>query len=232
MNVTMTPQWSPPPPAAPIRRRGPRRMAVLGIILSVVGWGAFVVGFVLMALNMFETVKEGLDPERKLELSVAVPGEGSVDLEPGRYQVVALGDTLTSVSGRSSDAGGLNVHRLPFAEPPVTVTAPDGSAVTLEAPTADRLSHAPGLDAVGIREFDVTTAGSYTLSVAGEAGAVSKVGIGEAESMWEAASSWITSSAVIAIGGILGGIGMTVLIMGVVWSAMSRATAGAFQHFR
>ena len=99
----------------------------LGIVMSVLGWGAFIVGFVLLGMNMFETVQGGLDPEGELAVSVGVPGEGSVTLDPGRYQLVVLGDALTTVSGMSSDAGGLDVNRMPFAEPPVSVLAPNAN---------------------------------------------------------------------------------------------------------
>src|SRR5687768_15852834 len=80
-------------------RRGRRRVMTLGIVMSVLGWGAFVVGFVLLGLNMFETVQDGLDPQSELAVSVGVPGESAMTLEPGRYQVVALGVALTTGSG-------------------------------------------------------------------------------------------------------------------------------------
>ena len=209
----------------PRARRGPRRMMTLGIVMSVLGWGAFIVGFVLLGMNMFETVQGGLDPEGELAVSVGVPGEATMTLDPGRYQVVALGDALTTVSGISSDAGGLDVNRMPFAEPPVSVLAPNGEPIALEPPTVERVTHTPGLDAVGIREFTVTTAGTYVLRVDGQPGAVTKVGVGDAESIWASAKPFLTSSAIIAGGGIVGGLGVTVLIVGIVWRAIGGATS-------
>jgi hypothetical protein len=208
----------------PRARRGPRRLMTLGIVMSVLGWGAFIVGFVLLGMNMFETVEGGLDPEGELAVSVGVPGEGTVTLDAGRYQIVALGDALTTVSGMSSDAGGLDVNRTPFAEPAVSILAPNGEPVGLEPPTVERVTHTPGLDAVGIREFQVITAGTYVLRVDGQPGAVTKVGIDDAESVWESAKPFLTSSAIIAGGGIVGGLGVTVLIIGIVWRAIGGAT--------
>jgi hypothetical protein len=209
----------------PQARRGPRRTMTLGIVMSVLGWSAFIVGFVLLGMNMFETVQDGLDPESELAVSVGVPGEGAMTLEPGRYQVVALGIALTTVSGMSSDAGGLDVNRMPFAEPQVSVVAPNGEPIALEPPTVERVTHTPGLDAVGIREFTVTTAGTYVLRVDGQPGAVTKVGVGDAESIWDSAKPFLTSSAIIAGGGIVGGLGVTVLIIGIVWRAIGGATS-------
>lgn len=209
----------------PRARRGPRRLMTVGIVMSVLGWGAFIVGFVLLGMNMFETVESGLDPEGELAVSVGVPGEGSVTLDPGRYQVVALGNALTTVSGMSSDAGGLDVNRTPFVEPAVSVLAPNGEPIALEQPTVERVTHTPGLDAVGIREFEATTSGTYVVRVAGQPGAVTKVGIGDADSIWESAKPFLTASAIIAGGGVAGGLGVTVLIIGIVWRAIGRATS-------
>jgi hypothetical protein len=205
--------------ASPTRRRG-RGLVRLGIAVLVVGVVAFIGGFVLMGVNAFESVRDGIDPQRDLDLSVGVPGNGTVELDADRYQVVALGDTLVAVSGMSSDAGGYTVSRIPFTEPVVTITGPDGAVVDLEPPGHDRLSSTPGLDAVGIFEFTVPTDGMYAVTVAGEAPAVSSIGIDEADSLWESAKPWITSSAVIAIGGVLMTIGVLVLVGGIVRSTL------------
>lgn len=205
--------------SAPTRRRG-RGLVRLGIGLLVVGVAAFVGGFVLMGVNAFDAVQDGIDPQGDLNVSVGVPGAGTVELDADRYQVVALGDTLVSVSGMSSDAGGYTVTRLPFAEPAVTVTGPDGAVMALESPSIDRLSSTPGLDAVGISEFTAPVDGTYTVTVAGDRGAVSSIGIDEADSLWDAARPWITSSGVIALGGILMTIGVLVLVGGIMRSTL------------
>lgn len=205
--------------AVPARRKG-RGLVRLGIVALVLGVVAFIGGFVLMGVNAFESVKDGIDPAADLDLSVQVPGEGAVELGAGRYQVVALGDTLISVSGRSSDAGGHTLTRLPFAEPAVTVTGADGTVAPLEAPSHERLSSTPGLDAVGISEFTAPSDGMYTVVVSGEPAAVSMIGIDEADSLWDSARPWITSSAVIAIGGVLMTVGALALVGGIVRSVL------------
>jgi hypothetical protein len=225
---------TPPPPSpgptapapvtstAPVRRRGPKVLTVIGLVATVVGWGGFIAGFVFLGANFLDAFEEGLDPASKLDLRVDVPGEGSVDLEPGRYQVVALGPRLTSISGRSSDAGGYDVNRLPFAEPPFDVRDSEGNGVDLRPPGIDRVTHGPGLDAVGLYEFTVPTAGRYTLDVSGERGAVVALGIGEAKGLWEEAKGWVAASIVIMIGAFLGTIGIFVLIGGIVWGLLVR----------
>jgi len=210
---------------APARRKS-RVLIRVGIAMLIAGVLAFVGGFVLMGVNAFDTVRDGIDPERELDLSLGVPGEGTVDLDAGRYQIVALGDTLVSVSGRSSDAGGYTVTRLPFAEPPVTVTGPDGSVIALEAPGHDRLSSAPGLDAVGMSEFTAPADGSYRVTVGGESAAVTKIGVDEADSLWESAEPWIRSSVVTAIGGMLMTVGALVLVGGILRSALGTGMGG------
>jgi hypothetical protein len=177
-----------------------------------------------MGAKMFDAFDEGLDPASKLDLTVDVPGEGSVVLEPDRYQLVALGPTLTGVTGRSSDAGGMTVHRLPFPDPAATVTGPDGEEVVLEPPSIDRLSHTPGLDSVGLWEFTVREAGEYTLVVGGESGAVTEVGIGEADSLWDSAKGWVAAAVIITIGGVLASFGVMLLVGGFIWWAVARST--------
>jgi hypothetical protein len=196
----------------------------IGAVMTALGSIAFIVGFVVMGAELFETVDEGLDPASDLALVVDVPGEGTVDLEPDRYEVVALGPSLTSVSGRTSDAGGMDVDRLPFAEPRVTVTGPDGEEVGLEAPSIDRLTHAPGLDVVGLREFTARQSGTYTIEVGGESGPVTQVGVGEAESLWEGARGFVASAVIITIGALLGTLGFLVLVGGIVWWAVARGS--------
>jgi hypothetical protein len=199
----------------------------VGALMTALGTVLFVIGFVVVGAKAFDTFDEGLDPESKLDLTVEVPGEGSVRLEPDRYQLVALGPTLTRTSGRQSDAGGLRVDRLPFAEPTMTVTDPDGKEVALEPPSIDRLANAPGLDSVGLSEFTVTTAGEYTLEVEGEPDAVTKVGVGEAKGLWEEASGWVAGAIVIAVGALLVTVGIMVLVAGFIWWVFSRTAARA-----
>jgi hypothetical protein len=160
---------------------------------------------VVLGAKLFDTVDEGLDPESKLDLTVEVPGDGSVDLEPDRYQVVALGPTLTQTSGSHSDAGGLDVERLPFAEPDITVTG--------------------RLDSVGLSEFTVSEAGEYTLEVDGEGDQVTKVGIGEAKGLWEEASGWVASAVVITGGALLASLGI-MLLTGWIIRKVTTNTAG------
>lgn len=227
----------PPPPSVPpnplspgtapieVRtRRGPKVLIIIGGALTAIGAIAFVVGFVVIGATLFETVDEGLDPTSKLDLTVDLPGEGTVRLEPDRYQVVAVGPTLTTVSGRMSDAGGQDVDRLPFADPDVTVTGPDGQELALEPPDIERLSHAPGLDTVGLSEFTVTTAGDYTITVTGEPGPVTQVGIGEAKSLWEEAQGWVAGMLITFAGAGLGSIGFMLLLAGIIWWLIARSS--------
>jgi hypothetical protein len=216
-----------PPPGAPPRRRGPKVAIWIGAILTALGTIAFVAGFVVMGAELFETVDEGVDPVGSLDLTVPVPGEGRVILQPDRYQLVALGPTLTGVYGSISDAGGQDVHRLPFADPRVTVTGPDGEEVPLEPPTIERVSSTPGLDSVGLSEFTVRESGEYTVVVGGESGPVTQVGVGEAESIWEEAAGFLVSAAIVTVGALLGSLGFVVLVGGIIWWAATRSAGRA-----
>lgn len=196
-----------------------------GAITAVIGVLMFVGGFVMLGSNFFGMAKEAADPERSLKISVGIPGQTTVDLPPGRYQVVALGPTLVSVSGRSSDAGGYHLQRLPFPDPDVTVTAPDGADVRLERPSVDRLSSLPGHDMVGFAEFTAAQAGQYRLEVRGEPGQVTKAGIGKAESLTEEAAPWLASSVVITLGGLLATAGVIAAVGGLLWRVLSGVSA-------
>lgn len=209
----------------PPRRKGPRYLIIGGAIAAVIGVLMFVGGFVMLGSNFFGMAKEAADPEGSLQVSVDIPGLTTVDLSPGRYQVVALGPTLVAVSGRSGDAGGHHLERLPFPDPDVTVTAPDGVDVRLEQPSINRLSSLPGHDMVGFAEFTAAQAGQYRLEVRGEPGQVVKVGIDEAESLTEEAAPWLASSVVIVIGGLLTTAGVIAAVGGLVWRVVSGASA-------
>jgi hypothetical protein len=227
------PDYSSGPPALPSSTprsnvgRAPKAMVWIGGVMTVVGIGAFILGFVVMGAKMFETFDEGLDPASALDLTVDVPGEGRVFLEPDRYQVVALGPRLTGVSGMHSDAGGQTVHRLPFPDPAATVTGPDGQEVAFSSPGIERLVHAPGLDSVGLWEFTVPEAGEYTLEVGGESGAVTAVGIGEAEGLWDEAKGWVAAAIISSVGGLLAALGTMLLVVGIVWWVVARSTRAA-----
>ena len=87
---------SPTPSTAGSTGRGPKITIWIGAVLTALGTIAFVAGFVVMGAELFDTVEEGMDPVSELDLTVPVPGEGTVDLEADRYQLVALGPTLTA----------------------------------------------------------------------------------------------------------------------------------------
>lgn len=205
-------------------RKGPRYLIIAGVAALVLGVVAFIGGFVMLGSNFLGMFEQATDPEGALRASTAVPGSTTVNLEPGRYQVVALGPNLVTKSGSASSPGGYRLDRGPFADPDVTVTSPAGSAVVLEPPQIERLASLPSLDQVGFAEFTAAEAGSYTVDVAGAPGQVLKVGVAEAKSIGEEASPWLASSGVIMLGGAGLALGVILTVAGIIWRVVGRAS--------
>jgi hypothetical protein len=203
---------------------------VLGGVLSAVGWAAFVGGFIVMGTNLFEMAGDGLDLRGSLEGDTTVPGSAEIELDEGRYHVLALGPQLTHrVQGGPSGAGdaiGHHVERLPFTEPAVTVTGPDGGSLDLATPGVETLYDTPGIDGVAVAELVVPADGTYVLTgdlgEGAAAGEVTHVGIGEATDLADEIKESLAVGVVITLGGLAGGFGMVLLVGGVIWYAVSR----------
>lgn len=219
-----------PVPAPPPRRRsrGPVVLIVVGALATVAGLVLTVVGGVFIGTELVDTVKDGLDPERDLDLVVEVPGSGEVDLDPGTYDVVVLGDGLTvRVQGGPSspgDAVGHHLERTAFAVPPLTVSS-GGTELELGEPGLPRLYSGPDGDLVSVYAFEATEEASYTLAVESVAGGqVEKAGIVESSELNlsnEHVRRSLGGTLLLLVGIPLGAVGFLVLIGGVVWRLLA-----------
>lgn len=197
-------------------------LIVLGGLLSVVGWAAFIGGFVVMGANLFETASDALDLRGSLEGDVAVPGSTEMALDEGRYHVLALGPSLVVGDASSATDPIGDVERLPFTEPTVTVTGPDGEDMQLTSPGIETLYDTPAIDAVAIAELVVPADGTYVVAADGGAGDVTYVGIGEATDLADEVKESLAVGVVITLGGLAGGFGILLLVGGAIWYAVKR----------
>jgi hypothetical protein len=210
-----------PPPR---KSRGPVILIVLGALGMFVGLVLTVLGGVFIGTELVDTVKDGLDPERDLDLVVQVPGSGEVELESGTYDVVLLGNGLTvEVQGGPPSPGdsiGHHLERTAFAVPPLTVTS-GGTDLELGEPGMPRLYKGPGGDLVSVYAFEATDDASYTLTVEGDAGAqVEQAGIVESSELNlsnEHVRRSLGGTLLLLVGIPLGTLGFLLLIGGVIW---------------
>ena len=153
-----------------------------------------------------------------------MPGSEDVALDDETYRVVAFGPRLThnvpSGPVRSGDAPGATLEALPFPEPRISVTGPDGQRVPLEEAFTDSVSNTDDYDAVVIGEFTATEAGTYTISTERPSRQVTSVGVGTGIDLEETVDSVIGGGLVLAATIGAGGLGFLLLLGGIIWFAV------------
>lgn len=207
------------------RRTGPRLLIAGGVAVLALGIWAFVTG----VLGTVSTVKEGfrtaIDITADLKAVALVPGEASARLEPGRYQVVAIGDDLTRSGLNPGGVIDSEVYVVPFERPDFSVVGSDGSVV-VGAPTIGQLVDTPSNDLVAIGEFTVTTGATYTLSTTSVSNEVNRLAIGERPNIGAAIRDSVTNTGKLILGGFAAFTGALMLIGGGIWRAIrSRSSA-------
>ena len=195
---------------------------VLGGLLLVSGAVAFVIGSVLLGNRVADSASGFLDLRADVLVEVPVPGQDEVELDEDKYQLVAYGERLVHrvPSHGGGDGIGDRLEAIPFAEPDVTVTGPDGS-VAIEKASSTSLSRNVEGGAVVIGELTVSDPGSYRVGAEPGGPAVTSIGIRPAPDLGESVGDAI-GSGLIVIGGIVsGGLGLLVLVGGIVWLGVS-----------
>lgn len=205
------------------RRRGPVTLVVLGVLLMLAATVAVVVALAVYGSRAADSVVEAADRRDDLLAQVPVPGTEEVELEAGAdYQVLAFGSRL--VAARGGFGEGDELDPLPFAEPQVAVTAPDGSPVPLSEPFLDLSSTTGDVDSVSIGDLEVTESGTYTIAADGNGRRVRSIGVTPGLDLGDTAGA-LASGGLVALGAIVvGGTGFLLLLVGVVWWAAGNAT--------
>ncbi len=201
------------------RRTGPTLLITGGVAVLGFGIWAFVTGVLGTVSTVKEQFQTVIDVTADLEVVALVPGEASARLEPGRYQVVAIGDDLTRTRLNPGGVIDREVYLVPFEQPDFAVVGSDG-AVVIGAPTVDQLLDTPSNDLVAIGEFTVTTGATYTLSTTSESNKVNQLGIDERPNIGAAIRESVTNTGKLILGGFAGFIGALMLIGGGIWRAI------------
>ena len=206
---------------------------VLGVLLMVAGTVGFFVGTYVFGTRLVDSAADAIDLRANLVTEMNVPGSEDVALDQETYRVVAFGPKLThnvpSGPVRSGDAPGTTLEALPFPQPRVSVTGPDGQPVPLEEAFTDSVSNTDAYDAVVIGEFTVSEAGTYTISTERPSRQVTTVGVGTGIDLEETVDSVIGGGLVIAATIGAGGLGFLVLLGGIIWFAV-RGSSHSHEH--
>jgi Ca2+/Na+ antiporter len=135
---------------------------VAAIVLFVGGIVAVVVGMIMLVVAVIDVASDD-GARRDSVVEIALPGDEMVDLEPGSYVVLALGEGLVG-STYNQVKGRMDPVRGPFAAPRIVVTSPDGAELELGATRVETLEDRPGTDAASLVEFTVRDSGMYTIT--------------------------------------------------------------------
>jgi hypothetical protein len=207
-------QFPTPPPK---RRSG---LLVAGLVLTVVGILALVVGFGLTIFDVVDRATEG-GARRDAIVEVPVPGVATIELDDGSYVAMALGDGL--VTARLDQVRDLvEAVRGNFADPVITIVGPDGVALAATTPSVQTLEDRPGTDTASVAQFRVVTPGQHTIEVAsgspGGGGPVTAVILTEADGLSAFGVSEGLAAGVILlfVGGAALTLGVVLVVIGIV----------------
>ena len=196
----------PPPPAvppsassAPAQRKG-GGLIITGIVLLVLALIGFIAGIAVIASGAGSSITDSLTAPED-----SVPGTITRTLSPGTYVVYeASGTSKTS-----------RVTTLSPSD--VTVTGPDGAAVSVGTPVGDETITRGVQQFTGIAAFEVRTAGSYVVEVSAPAPTTVILAPGILSTFTSAAGG----VALIGLAVLVGLIGLVLLIVGIVRRARS-----------
>lgn len=206
-----------------------RRLVLAGIVTLVLGIGISVVGF---GVVMFELVRGATDAGASdgAIVEVTVPGEGSVDLDAGTYDVLALGTGLVNAQ-YSQIRDMVDAQRTGFVDPVVTIRGPDGRTLSSRPPRVMTLEDRPGTDVATLWSFRVDAAGVHTIEVSSAVGSgsdpVRSVIVRSADGLqaFGIYGRYALGLGLILVGGVLTAVAVPLLVIGIVIRARGR-TAG------
>ncbi|HEX2578414.1 MAG TPA: hypothetical protein VHK88_18860, partial [Aquihabitans sp.] len=224
----MATPWAAPP--APRRKpTGSKVLMILGLVLIVTGVLAATAGANRVGDAAEELNTSGDEVRNGLLLELGVPGSGEVDLEPGRYDVFALGgegslprrtqpDPVTTddtTPGTTRDTG--------IDEPVVVVTDPQGATVQLYEPSVESLLTGAFGELYAIESFTVEVAGSYRIDVTGSGTDATSVGVGPKVDTDEL-GNLVGGGALSLVGVLGGGLGFLLAVGGLIWFLVADTT--------
>lgn len=205
--------------------KGPAALTLLGVAITVVGWGIFAVAMVVVGADVWDDTGGSLDHRDDIEGEATVPGRAEVALPAGDWVVLALGPDLTfSTSG--ADPGSARVERGAWEEPSVVVTTADGGPVATRPPALEVLRDTPGGDAASLTAFTLDDPTTVVLAAEGGDGAVTAIGIGEEETFGDIVKGYALPTVVAVVGALIGSVGPFVAIGGAVWWMLRAAGSG------
>lgn len=209
-------------PAGRRRSRAPVALLVVGIAMTVLGWGAFVVALVAVGAEVWEDARPAFDVDGDVEGRVDVPGSGEVTLAAGDWVVMGLGDGLVATS---RTAGTDHTERTGFSGPGVTVTTAEGRAVPTRSPAVEVLRDTPSGDAASLVAFTLDEGTTVTISAEGGDGTVRSVGVLEETDISEEVLGYAVPTLVAVGGALVGSIGPFLAIGGGIWMALSSSSS-------
>ncbi|MCU1496820.1 MAG: hypothetical protein JWM47_773 [Acidimicrobiales bacterium] len=204
--------------------RGAKVLLILGGVLLVIGlvlgqWGIQrLTGAVRDIRNSGDDVRNGLLVE------VEVPGDGDVELRPGRYDVFVIRPqapgfdpttTTTTTPPVVTDGSSQPEDLYPgYDEPTVEITGPGGARVPLRSPGIESTFIATTGELLAIHTFTVTEAGSYHVEAIGTG--ADKVGVGPTVDNGNVGR--LARGGIIGVLGYLGAaLGFVLALSGLIW---------------
>jgi Ca2+/Na+ antiporter len=135
---------------------------VAAIVLFVGGVVAIGVGMTMLITAIIDIASED-GARRGSIVEIPMLGREDVDLEPGPYVALAVGDGLV-FSAYNQSVQRMDPVRGPFPTPRVVVTGSDGVTLDPRSPRVETLEDRPGADVASLVEFTVRDPGTYTIT--------------------------------------------------------------------
>lgn len=155
--------------------RRTRRLLTIGKRVSIVGLALALIGGAMLATGVFQAINDISHKRDDLIVEVPVAASAEVALEPGSYNVVAIGTGLLEHT-RTRD-GDRETRRTDVPVPTITITDSAGTPVTSTGSNTSFHFSNDSYDLVSMGSFRVDTADTYRMEVDGEPGAIQSIGI-------------------------------------------------------
>ncbi len=185
--------------------RRTRRLLATGKRVGIVGLVVLLIGGAMLGIGLYRLFNGLSQTRERLTAEVAVPGTSQVDLEPGTYDVVAIGDGLIQRVGSTGQEQ--RTERTEFPVPTIIITDSTGTSITRSASSSSFNYSNNDYDLVSMGSFHVSAADTYRIDVIGEPGQVTSIGVGPADDSGGSALA-LGGGALLALGGLvtIGGI--------------------------
>lgn len=209
-------------PAGRRASRAPKVLLVVGIVLTVLGWGSFAGALVFVGAELWDDTAGALDIEDDLEGGRAadLPGSIDIELEAGNWVVLGIGTGLTATT-RSGDT--TSTTRGIFTEPTVAVTRLDGTPVPTRTATYEVLRDTPGGDAVSLTAFSLDEPTDVLVAAEGGDGSVRSIGIVRETDLSDEVLGYAVPTLIAIVGAVVGSIGPVLAVGGGIWMLVQAA---------